>query len=335
MLKQPDNVETEKIINAIVDECEAFYNRDFERWSGFWLHHEGTHRLGTLAGGFVDYKKGWIVHGRTMAQIMHDFPEPNFTAGPLVRRENMIVRVCGDMAWASFDQYTPRTDDPLVNVGLSYQVRVLEKHDNRWLFVFAAHGDTQLEYFAFPCVRVDRHGGIEWMNAAAKDGLPHHPILVNSAGKLRARNGEHEKSLRKTIGEVADLTAIDIRRSVSEDAGNRAAIPLVLEDDHDDKFHVVWVTWSDGMIVVSFDDQEAIDHRLALAQSIYGLSETQTKLAALVVDGVDLGLAAERLGVSLNTVRTHLRRIFEKTKVHSQIALVRVILSTSSPANWS
>ncbi len=327
--------EQQVIIDAIADECEAFYNRDIERWSGLWLHHEGTHRLGTLAGGHVDHKQGWTVHGPVMAQIMRDFPEPNFTAGPLVRRENMIVRICGKMAWASFDQYTPRTDDPLVNVGLSHQFRVLEKHEGQWKFVFAGHGDTQLEYYEFPCIRVDRGGAIEWMNEAAKAGLPDHPILILSAGKLRARGKDHNTTLQAAIAEIAGLSPIDIRRSLASDAGNRAAIPLVFEDGLDDKFHVIWVTWSDGMIVVSFDDKEAVDHRLELAQSIYDLSKTQVKLAALMIDGMDLGQAADTLGISVNTVRTHLRRMFDKTKVHSQTSLVRLILSISSPANWA
>lgn len=331
----PDTPDRQQIIDAIADETEAFYNRDYDRWAGHWIHHDGTHRLGTLAGGHVDHKQGWRVHGPIMARIMEEYPKPNDTTGVEVRRENMVIEIGGDMAWASFDQYTPRTDDPLVNVGLSYQYRVLQKQDGRWKFAFAGHGDTQLEYFEFPCIRVDGHGAIEWMNEAAKSGLGDHPVLLASGGKLRARGRDHDKTLQSTIAAVDGLSPIDIRRSPTADAGNRAANPLVLEDGLDDRFHVVWVTWLDGMVVVSFDDHEAVGQRLELAQAIYGLSLSQIKLAALVIDGMDLSHAAEALGITLNTARTHLRRMFDKTKVHSQTALVRLILSTSSPANWS
>mgnify|MGYP001811942159 FL=1 len=65
---------------------------------------------------------------------MREFPEPNFSTGSPVRRANLSVRICGDMAWASFDQDTPRTADSLVNVGLSHQFRVLEIHGGQWKF---------------------------------------------------------------------------------------------------------------------------------------------------------------------------------------------------------
>ena len=42
-------------------------------------------------------------------------------------------------------------------------------------------------------------------------------------------------------------------------------------------------------------------------------------------------IAAERLSVSVNTARTQLRRIFEKTGVHNQSALVRLMLSIAPP----
>ncbi len=85
------------------------------------------------------------------------------------------------------------------------------------------------------------------------------------------------------------------------------------------------------MIVVSFDDGHRTDQRLAAAAVIYGLSPGQLRLAKLVVDGHDLVEAARELGISVNTARTHLQRIFDKTEVRSQPALVRVLLSALAP----
>ena len=85
------------------------------------------------------------------------------------------------------------------------------------------------------------------------------------------------------------------------------------------------------MIVVSFDDGHQTDQRLAAAAVVYGLSPGQLRLAKLVVDGHDLADAARELGISVNTARTHLQRIFDKTGVRSQPALVRVLLSAGAP----
>jgi DNA-binding CsgD family transcriptional regulator len=51
----------------------------------------------------------------------------------------------------------------------------------------------------------------------------------------------------------------------------------------------------------------------------------------LIIAGHDLVNAAERLGVSVNTTRTHLQRMFDKTGVRTQPALVRALLSVASP----
>ena len=47
---------------------------------------------------------------------------------------------------------------------------------------------------------------------------------------------------------------------------------------------------------------------------------------ALQLEGFDLRRAADRLGVAVHTVRTHLRLVFEKTNTHRQAELVRILL---------
>jgi DNA-binding CsgD family transcriptional regulator len=93
-----------------------------------------------------------------------------------------------------------------------------------------------------------------------------------------------------------------------------------------------WVIVEDGKALVSLDDAETVASQISSAQETFGLSPAQVRLAALIVDGHDLGAAAEMLGVSVNTVRTQLKRIFEKTGVRSQPALVRALLSARPPA---
>jgi DNA-binding CsgD family transcriptional regulator len=81
----------------------------------------------------------------------------------------------------------------------------------------------------------------------------------------------------------------------------------------------------------SFDDAETIARRIKLAADMYDLSPAQVRLARLIVDGRDLAAASDALGVSVNTLRTHLQRMFDRTGVRSQAALVRVLLSAEAP----
>jgi len=64
-----------------------------------------------------------------------------------------------------------------------------------------------------------------------------------------------------------------------------------------------------------------------IAQS-FGLTPAEARVAALLARGSGIPAVAEALGVSINTVRTHAARVFEKTGTERQAELVAVLLST-------
>lgn len=75
------------------------------------------------------------------------------------------------------------------------------------------------------------------------------------------------------------------------------------------------------------DPETRIDLDPGKLRQLYKLTPAEARLAALLAQGLRLEDAATDLGVSLNTVRTHLKRIFSKTETDRQAALVRLILS--------
>ncbi|NGO54821.1 helix-turn-helix transcriptional regulator [Allomesorhizobium camelthorni] len=111
----------------------------------------------------------------------------------------------------------------------------------------------------------------------------------------------------------------------------RGALPIVLDGGYGEHANVCWVIADSGMIFVSINDEQLASQRLEAAAIIYGISHAQGRLAELIIAGQDLRQAAIRLGVSVNTARTHLQRMFEKTGVRSQPALVRALLSVGAP----
>jgi DNA-binding CsgD family transcriptional regulator len=60
-------------------------------------------------------------------------------------------------------------------------------------------------------------------------------------------------------------------------------------------------------------------------QAAYGLTPAEAKLALLLADGVEGTRLAISLGVSSNTVKTQLRRCFDKTGTNSQSSLARLV----------
>jgi DNA-binding CsgD family transcriptional regulator len=65
---------------------------------------------------------------------------------------------------------------------------------------------------------------------------------------------------------------------------------------------------------------------------LYGLTPAETRLAGLILNGLALFEAAERLGITRNTARTHMKRIYGKTGTRRQAELIRRLahLATSS-----
>ena len=86
----------------------------------------------------------------------------------------------------------------------------------------------------------------------------------------------------------------------------------------------------DGEVFVALDSPARIGRRLQLANVVYGLSDAQLRAGARDGGWACLPAAAQKLGISPNTARTHLNRIFEKTGVSNQAALVRCLLTVGA-----
>ena len=57
--------------------------------------------------------------------------------------------------------------------------------------------------------------------------------------------------------------------------------------------------------------------------SLYALTDKEAEVVFLLIEGYSVKLVAEELGVSPNTVRTHVRSIYEKMDVHTRDDLIR------------
>ena len=80
-------------------------------------------------------------------------------------------------------------------------------------------------------------------------------------------------------------------------------------------------------IYVCFGDDERIASSIRHAAIIFELSEAQHRMAVLVAQGLSVGEAASEMGISINTARTHLRRMYDKTGARNHSALLRVFLA--------
>ena len=136
MIPIQQQIDTNAIMQVIADESVAFWNKDFESWSHFWLHTPYIRMNGWWMRGGITIIEGWDALADRVSSTMAANPEPNPTAAH-VRRDKINLRVEGNMAWVTFDQYGQDTGDLEMDMpGLSHETRFLEKHNDEWKIVY-------------------------------------------------------------------------------------------------------------------------------------------------------------------------------------------------------
>jgi DNA-binding CsgD family transcriptional regulator/PAS domain-containing protein len=174
-------------------------------------------------------------------------------------------------------------------------------------------------------------GEIRFANRAADALLSRSGGLDASQGRLRAARPHHTDALLALIGRAA-ATGVGAH-SVAVDA---VAIPSANDDPplaivaeplapgHSDALghHA-----APGAILFISDSEASNRPAVERLQVVYGLTPAEARLTALIVDGHGIASAAGALDVSPNTVKYHLKTVFEKIGISRQSELVRRVLA--------
>jgi DNA-binding CsgD family transcriptional regulator len=80
-----------------------------------------------------------------------------------------------------------------------------------------------------------------------------------------------------------------------------------------------------AVLVNIFDthDERAISHQVL--RDLYGLTPAQAAVTAYLFEGQSVEQTAQQLRLSVNTVRSHLKQVFTKCRVHSQTELLHLL----------
>ena len=322
MSTDEDKVALLAVLNA---ENAAFMRRDLDAWAAHWVHSPQSRFMIShpLQGSRV--LEGWEAISAFFSLGIREISETYDETR--VHLERMNVVVSGDMAWATYDQVGDGIGDNFYLVGTYHQLQIFQRIAGQWKISCIVVMQRATDHEICPLIEVTADKRVLWMNSAAHEQIASHPALILSGGRLRARNRSREASLQEAVDWANQLS---LRASPPAPAGRRARAVVLGEDDSAAPLFC-WVLVEDGKILVSFNDEQLLKRRIAVAQGIYGLTAAQTQVAQLLARGHDPSLAAEKLGVSVNTVRTHVQRMFDKTGAHSQSALVGLLLSAEAP----
>jgi hypothetical protein len=131
------NTDEQAVMQVIAAETTAFWMKDYDAWAACWLQTSDIRMVGWWARGGISITEGWDALSSTIQQLINSNPAPNPQAAQ-VRRENISIRTSAQMAWVMFEQYGSDTGEPDMDMpGLSYETRILEKHDGHWKLVYA------------------------------------------------------------------------------------------------------------------------------------------------------------------------------------------------------
>ncbi|QYO77595.1 LuxR C-terminal-related transcriptional regulator [Devosia salina] len=322
MSEEDDRAELIALMHA---QRAAIWTQNFQAWADCFVPAPYTVRFGYWAGGGTFVRRGWDEISRRARAHMegHELPYNTDYAFKTVIK-NLNLRICGDMAWAIYDQQYPGYDYPgHVGPGLANEFRVFERHGGRWKIAAMCFFDNNAGRKGEALLILDGEGRVQWTSPEAARRLPEDDDLVIRNGRLRVRDTACDRKLQAAV-----------RWAAGVDGGynsGRGSVPIVLGQGEGLPTRVWWIKVEGGAIYFVLDGAPMAEERLDQAALIFGLSVAQRRLARLIADGRSLPDAAAQMGISANTAKTHLQRIYDKTGVHSQPALVRVLLSVGVP----
>jgi DNA-binding CsgD family transcriptional regulator len=165
-----------------------------------------------------------------------------------------------------------------------------------------------------------------YINGAAEQILRSDDGLQIDNGHLKAEARCADARLESSIARASDLNGPDIWGGsflCARPSGRRPYVLHVLPLEPNS----VAAPQNGRAMVIIVDPERQPEPPATLLRHLYDLTKGEAQVALLVMRGAGLTPIAEELSVSLTTVKTHLQHVFDKTGVHRQAELVRLLLT--------
>lgn len=320
-----DAIEPEEDIRAITDviraDTLAFQERDFEAWADCWVQDDRSHDVSISdTAGFSVYS-GWAEIESCMKRV---FNEGLGIESVDFEQKNIRINVDGNLAWVVFDGWSKHRSGAS---STTFETRILERRRGDWKIIYSSFVYRQNGGPLGLVIGADAEGRILYSTHESLEALKNHALLTISAGRVRARRLDWEKALKRALRRASQYHGFYETHKFAVDTGGPAQFPVILGPTPDGGVAIVHLSIRDGITYLRLDAEDVVGRRLQQAQEVFDISDRQMKVARGIALGSCLKEIAEDLGVSVNTVRTHLSRLFEKTGVRTQAALVRLLLS--------
>jgi DNA-binding CsgD family transcriptional regulator len=180
-----------------------------------------------------------------------------------------------------------------------------------------------------PSLVVDALCRVLFANQAAEEILAdRHSVRRDREGVLRAAKHAETVALHQLVAATAahkhddvkcDSRRLRLMRGEGRPTLNVLVAPLPKQES--------WlVSRQPAAVLFFFDPERFCDPTAETLRQEFGFTVAEATVALEILNGRGLKFAAQRLGVSPTTIRTHLTALFHKTATTRQAELVRVLL---------
>jgi DNA-binding CsgD family transcriptional regulator len=193
---------------------------------------------------------------------------------------------------------------------------------------FELFSETALDAMSIAAILVTGTGRIRHMNQLAAGHLQGTDGLRSHQGRLTATDSYENAQLQFLIAGASgekDASgslpggAMKILRPLARAWLQVAVVPAP-------ERYRLGESGSCALVFVS-DPESRPRPRATLMRQLYGLTPAEARLADLLLQGLEVREAADRLGTTLETARFHLKRVLVKTGARRQTELMRLMLS--------
>lgn len=172
-------------------------------------------------------------------------------------------------------------------------------------------------------VVVDAEANILFMNSLGTDYLARGDgLTMSQAGLCRTNRQAETAELHRLVKLAVDAGgdviahAIAVTREESDRPLSVVIAPLPAEHS----------TGRVAVLLINDPERQSLPSTDTVAK-LFDLTDAEARLALALSEGQRIEDAAEKLGITVNSARTYLKRIFSKTDVTRQAELVRLILA--------
>lgn len=264
-----------------------------------------------------------------------DFYKPNemhYCAGMVIPLPNFPA--------AKLSCQRPKTKGPF-DQRADIVCKTLKPHLQRALTLHYQFGTLQaqslgwraaLDAFDHVVFGLDAHGVVVLSNRHAESMVSGGDGIKVVQGRLRAADPGCDRQMQKLI---ADAVAAGTGRGLSSGCSvllqRRSENPPLRVTAT--PFRVPMVLGSPTIVALVFvsDPAKAPLSRSAVLRALYGLTPAEGRVTDMLLQGLEIPEAANRLGITLETGRLYVKRILAKTGASRQAELVRLTLSLPGP----